>query len=74
MADKSSDKTKSILVQSIPSCMFSSEANLIPANNLVATEDIYNNNNEIAYTNDKILIPDKTNINDNDIFKKSMQN
>ena len=54
--------------------MSSSEANLIAANDIVATEDVYNNNNEIAYSNDEILIPDKTNINDADIFKKSMHN
>ena len=53
--------------------MSSSEANLGLANNSVANEDVYNNNNEVADTNDEILIPDKKNINDN-IFKKSVQN
>ena len=66
-------KTKSISVQSIPSCMSSSEASLVPANNSFAIEDVYNINDEIADTNDEILIPDKKNKNDN-IFKKSMQN
>ena len=53
--------------------MSSSEANLGLANNSVANEDVYNNNDEVADTNDEILIPDKKNINDN-IFKKSVQN
>ena len=53
--------------------MSSSEANLIPANNSVAIEDVYNNNDEIADNNDEIIIPDKKDINDN-IFTKSMQN
>ena len=66
-------KTKSVSVQSITSCMSGSESNLVPANNSVAIQDVYNNNGEIADTNDEILIPDKKNINDN-IFKKSMQN
>ena len=66
-------KTKSVSVQSIPSCISSAEANLVPANNPVAIKDSYNNNDEIADTNDEIFIPDKKNINDN-IFKKSMQN
>ena len=39
--------------------MFSSEANIVPANNSVAIEGAYNNNDEIADTNDEILIPDK---------------
>ena len=39
--------------------MSSSEANLVPANNSVAIEDAFNNNDEIADTNDEILIPDK---------------
>ena len=51
--------------------MPSSETNLVPPNNLVAIEDVYNNNDEIADTNDEILILDKKDINDN-IFKKSM--
>ena len=42
-------KTKSVSVQSIPSCMSSSEANLLPANNSV--EDV-DNNDEMADTND----------------------
>ena len=66
-------KTKSVLVQSNTSRMSSSEANLLPANNSVATEDVCNNNDEIADTNDKIIIPCKKDINDN-LFKKSMQN
>ena len=53
--------------------MSSSEANLVPTNNSVAIEDVYNNNDQIADTNDEILTPDKKNINDN-IFKNSMQN
>ena len=53
--------------------MSSSEANFVPANNSVAIEDVYNINDEIADTNDAILIPDKKDINDN-IEKKSMQN
>ena len=39
--------------------MSSSEANLVLAKNSVANEDVYNNNEEIADTNDEILIPDK---------------
>ena len=66
-------KTKSVSVQSIPSCISSAEANLVPVNNPVAIKDSYNNNDEIADTNDEIFIPDKKNINDN-IFKKPMQN
>ena len=54
--------------------MSSSEANLSPANNSIVIEDVYNNNNEIADTNDEIFIPDKINIIDNNIFKKFMQN
>ena len=45
--------------------MSSSEANLVPANNSVAIEDVSNNNDEIADTNDEILNPDKKDINDN---------
>ena len=52
-------KTKSVSVQSIIPCMSSSEANIVPANNSVAIEGAYNNNDEIADTNDEILIPDK---------------
>ena len=37
-------KTNSIPVQPIPECVPSSEANLIPANNLVAIEDVCNIN------------------------------
>ena len=66
-------KTKSVLVQSNTSRMFSSEANLLPANNSVAAEDVCNNNDEIADTNGKIIIPCKKDINDN-LFEKSMQN
>ena len=54
-------------VQSIPSCMSSSEANIVPANNSVAIEDFYNNNDETTDTNDEILINNKRNIKDNDI-------
>ena len=54
--------------------MSSSEANLSPANNSIVIEDVYNNNNEIADTNDEIFIPDKINITDNNTFKKFMQN
>ena len=39
--------------------MSSSEANLVTANNSVAIEDAFNNNDEIADTNNEILIPDK---------------
>ena len=52
-------KTKSVSVQSITLCTSSSEANLVPANNSVAIEDACNNNDEIADTNDEILISDK---------------
>ena len=52
-------KTKSVSVQSTTSCMSSSEANLVPANNSVAIENVYNNNDEIADTNGEILIPKK---------------
>ena len=67
-------KAKFVSVKSIPSCMYSSEANLLPANNSVAIKDVYNNNDEIADTNDENLIPDRKNMHDNDIFKKSIQN
>ena len=50
----------------------SSEANLLPGNNLLAIEDVYNNIDKVADTNAEILIPAKKNINGNDIFKKSM--
>ena len=53
--------------------MYSSEANLLPANNSVSIKDVYNNNDEIADTNDENLIPDRKNIYDIDIFKKSIQ-
>ena len=66
-------KTKSVSVQSNTSRMSSFEANLLPANNSVAIEDVCNNNDEIADTNDEIIIPDKKDTNDN-IFKKFMQN
>ena len=39
--------------------MSSSEANLVPPNNSVAIEDVYNNNDEIADTNGEFIIPDK---------------
>ena len=54
-------KTKSVSVQSITSCMSSSIANLVPENNSVAIENVYNNNDEIADTNDEIFIPEKKN-------------
>ena len=66
-------KIKSVSVQSNTSRMSSSEANLLPANNSVAIEDVCNNNDEIVHTNGEIIIPDKKDINDN-LFKKSMQN
>lgn len=47
---------------------------LSTSNNSVALEDVNNNSGEIANTNDKILIPKKVNINDNDTFKKSKNN
>ena len=50
--------------------MSSSEGNLVPANNIIAIEDVCNNNDEISDTNDKIIIPDKKDI-IHDIFKKS---
>ena len=50
------------------------EAKLVPANNSVVLEDVYNKNDEIAETNDKLLIPDKKKTYDNDTFKKYMQN
>ena len=66
-------KTNSVSVESNVSHISSSEANLLPANNSVAIEDVCNNNDEIAHTNGEIIIPDKKDINDN-LFKKSMQN
>ena len=66
-------KAKPILVEPISSYSSASEANLIPANNSVAIEDVNSNNGEIADTKDEVHIPDKININDNDAFKKSMQ-
>ena len=66
-------KTKSASVQTNTLRMSSSEANLLPANNSVAIEDVCNNNDEIVHTNGEIIIPDKKDINDN-LFKKSMQN
>ena len=66
-------KTNSVSVESNVSRISSSEANLLPANNSVAIEDVCNNNDEIVHTNGEIIIPDKKDINDN-LFKKSMQN
>ena len=66
-------KTKFVSLQSNTSRMSSSEASLVPANDSVATEDVCNNNDQIADTDDEIIIPDKKNINDN-LLKKSMQN
>ena len=48
-------KTKSIPFQSISSCMSSFEVNLLPPNLSVSVEDVYNNNDEIADTNNKFL-------------------
>ena len=64
-------KTKSVSVQSNTSRMSSSEANLLPANNSVAIEDVCNNNDEIADANEEVINPDKKDIK---IFKTSMQN
>ena len=64
-------KRKSVAVQSNTSWMSSSEAKFLMANNSVAIEDVCNNNDEIADTNDGIIIPDKKDTNDN-IFKKFM--
>ena len=58
-------KSYQSITSCITSCMSSSEANFVPANNSVAIEDVYNINDEIADTNDAILIPDKKDINDN---------
>ena len=55
-------KTKSVSVQSNTSRMSNFEANLLPANNSVAIEDVCNNNNEIADTKDEFIIPDKKDI------------
>ena len=52
-------KAKYVSVQSNTSCISSSEANLVPANNPVAIEDVCNNNDDIADTNDQTLIPDR---------------
>ena len=56
-------KTKSVSVESITSCMSSSEF-IVLANNSVAIEDVCNNNEEIADTNDEILIAKKKDISD----------
>ena len=58
-------KTKSVSVQSNTTYMSSSEANLLPANNSAAIEDVCNNNDEIADTNDEIIFSDRKNINKN---------
>ena len=50
-------KTKSVSVQSNTTYMSSSEANLVPANNSAAIEDVCNNNDEIADTNTKFSFP-----------------
>ena len=55
-------KTKSVSVQSNTSRMSSFEANLLPANNSVAIEDVCNNNTEIADTKEEFVIPDKKDI------------
>ena len=64
-------KTKSVSVQSNTSRMSSSEANLLPANNSVAIEDVCNNNDEMADADEEVINPDKKDIK---IFKTSMQN
>ena len=66
-------KTNSVSVESNVSRISSSEANLLPANNSVAIEDVCNNNDDIADINDEIIIPGKKDINDN-LSKTSMQN
>ena len=58
-------KTKSVSVQSNTTYISSSEANLLPANNSAAIEDVCNNNDEIADTNDEIIFSDRKNINKN---------
>ena len=58
-------KIKSVSVQSNTSRMSSSEANLSPANNSVAIEDVCNNNDEMADANEEAITPDKKDINDN---------
>ena len=50
---------KSVSVQSITSCMTISEANLVPANNSVAVEDVCNKNNETQITMTKFLFRQK---------------
>ena len=50
--------TKSISLQSIPSCMSSSKGNVLPANNSIAIKDVYNNNGK-TNTDNEIFIPDK---------------
>ena len=50
--------TKSISLQSIPSCMSSSKGNVLPANNSIAIKDVYNNNGKTD-TDNEIFIPDK---------------
>ena len=50
--------TKSISLQSIPSCMSSSKGNVLPANNSIALKDVYNNNGKTD-TDNEIFIPDK---------------
>ena len=64
-------KTKSVSVQSNTSRMSSFEANLLPANNSVAIEDVCNNNDEMADADEEVINPDKKDIK---IFKTSMQN
>ena len=50
--------TKSISLQSIPSCMSSSKGNVLPANNSIAIKGVYNNNGKTD-TDNEIFIPDK---------------
>ena len=47
--------------------MSSFEAKSVPANNSVTIENTCRNNDEIPDTNDELLIPDKKDIDDNDI-------
>ena len=63
------NKSKVNLSSAHSSCMCRSKANLLPGNNSVALEDVYDNNDEITDTNEEIFIPNKININDNDAFK-----
>ena len=65
--------TKSISLQSIPSCMSSSKGNVLPANNSIAVKDVYNNNGKTD-TDNEIFIPDKKILMILIYSKKFMQN